>query len=310
VPAAIVPDNLRSAVTKSDKYEPTINETFSDFAEHYNTTILPTRAYKPKDKASVEVAIKIIYTRIYAKLRDERFYSIEDLNKAVAIALEEHNNHHITGKDVSRRQQFENMERATLVQLPKLRYEFKKQQYATVLRNGHVSLSADKHFYSVPYKHIGTRIKMMYTRYTVEIFCNYERIAFHKRTQSPYRYTTDKEHLPENHRFVSELTPDRLLRQAEEIDKDVKIYISKILTSGKQHAHQKYKICLGIISLSKKFGKERLAKACQRAIEYQIYSYKSVKGILTKGIERQETDEIQPLDMPQHENIRGKDYFH
>jgi len=308
VPAAIVPDNLRSAVTKSDKYEPTINETFADFAEHYNTTILPTRAYKPKDKALVEGVIRIIYTRIYARLRDEKFFSIEDLNKAIGLTLEEHNNQVITGKDRTRRQLFEEMERTTLILLPELRYEFKKQQYSTALRNGHVSLSTDKHFYSVPHQYIGKRVKLMYTRYNVEIFYNYERIALHKRIQSPYKYTTDKEHLPATHRFLNELTPERLLRQAEEIHKDVRSYISKIL-SKKQHADQAYKTCIGILSLSKKVGNERLTKACQRALEYSIYNYRTVKKILENGLEKQEGYENEQLKMPQHDNIRGKDYY-
>jgi len=170
VPAAIVPDNLRSAVTKSNKYEPTINETFADFAEHYNTTILPARAYKPKDKALVEGAIRIIYTRIYAKLREAEFNILEDLNKAIAIALEEHNNQAITGRDYSRRQQFEEMERAALLPLPLMRYEFKKQQFGTVFNHGHVCLTADKHYYSVPHGFTGKKVKLLYTRYNVEIF--------------------------------------------------------------------------------------------------------------------------------------------
>ena len=127
VPAAIVPDNLRSAVTKCDKYEPTINETFADFAEHYNTTILPARAYRPTDKAVVENTVKIIYTRIYAKIRDEVFYSIESLNNAISIALVEHNNVILTGKNYSRRQKYEEVEKSALLPLPAMRYEFKKQ---------------------------------------------------------------------------------------------------------------------------------------------------------------------------------------
>ncbi|HXD91935.1 MAG TPA: IS21 family transposase, partial [Bacteroidia bacterium] len=170
VPAAIVPDNLRSAVTRSHRYEPTINETFADFAEHYNTTILPARAYKPKDKALVESAIRIIYTRVYAVLRDEKFYCIDDLNKAIGIAVEEHNNQILTGKDYSRRQQFENVEKQALLPLPLLRYELKKQVITTVGKHGHVCLSQDKHYYSVPYRLIGKRVKVMYTRYNVEIF--------------------------------------------------------------------------------------------------------------------------------------------
>ena len=234
VPAAIVPDNLRSAVTKYDKYEPTINETFADFAEHYSTTILPARAYRPKDKAIVENTIKIIYTRIYARLRDDVFYSLESLNNAISVTLEEHNNQILTGKDYSRRQKYEEVEKSVLLLLPAMRYEFKKQLYATVTKNGHVALSLDKHYYSVPYGCIGKRVKVMFTNYKVEVFDNYQLIAIHKRLQRPFKYTTDKEHLPPAHRFVADLEPDKLLTMADEIHKDVKLYIAKILDI-KQH---------------------------------------------------------------------------
>jgi len=308
VPGAIVPDNLRSAVTKSDKYEPKINETFADFAEHYNTTILPTRAYKPKDKALVEIAVNIIYTRIYAKLRDMKFYSLEELNIAIRVALEEHNNQIITGRNYSRRQKFEELERVALLPLPTLRYEFKKQFYATVLRHGHVSLSADKHYYSVPYSFIGKKVKVMYSRFSVEIFYNYERIALHKRRyQSYYKYTTDKEHLPAAHRFVYELTSDRLLMQADAIHKDVRLYISKIITK-KQHHEQAYKICLGVLNFAPQYGNDRLIKACQRALDYGIYNYRTIKKILENGLEKND-DVNENIKMPEHENIRGKDYY-
>lgn len=307
VSAAIVPDNLRSAVSKSDRYEPTINETFADFAEHYNTTILPARAYKPKDKALVESAIKIIYTRIYAKLRNSTFYSIEELNQAIWIALEDHNSQTLTGKDYSRRHQFEEVERKALLPLPLLHYEFKKQSYATVMRHGHVCLSADKHYYSVPYSFIGKKVKLMYSRYKVEIFHNYERIALHKRLQSAYKYTTDNEHLPATHRFVIELESDRLLRQAEEIHKDVRVYISKIL-GKKQHQDQAYKSCLGVLSFAKKVGEERLTKACQRALDYGAYNYRTIKKILESGLDTQD-EVIENIEMPQHDNIRGEDYY-
>lgn len=309
VPAAIVPDNLKSAVTKSNKYEPTINETFSDFAEHYNTTILPARAYKPKDKALVEIAIKIIYTRIYAKIRDMKFYSLEDLNKAITVALEDHNNQNITGRDYSRRQQFEDIEKATLLPLPSFRYEFKRQLFATVMKNGHVSLSMDKHYYSVPYGLIGKKVKVMFSRYTVEIFHNYERIAIHKRWKRPYKYTTDKEHLPANHRFVIELEPDKLLQQAEEIHKDVKIYLTKIMEKT-QYPEQANKICLGILSFHKRVGTDRLTKACQRALDYGIFNYRIIRRILENGLDKhEELDKVEELKMPEHDNIRGGDYY-
>jgi transposase len=307
VPAAIVPDNLRSAVSKSDRYEPTINETFADFAEHYNTTILPARAYKPKDKALVENVIKIIYTRIYAKIRNSTFYSLDELNAAISIALEDHNSQILSGKDFSRRQQFEDIERKTLLPLPLLHYEFKKQSYATVMRHGHVCLSSDKHYYSVPYAFIGKKVKLMYSRYKVEIFHDYERIALHKRLQSPYKYTTDNEHIPANHRFVVELESDRLLRQAEEIHKEVRLYISKILAKN-QHQEQAYKSCLGVLSFVKKVGEERLIKACQRALEYGVYNYRTIKKILESGLEAQ-NETIEQIEMPEHDNIRGEDYY-
>ncbi len=309
VPAAIVPDNLRSAVTKSDKYEPTINETFADFAEHYNTTILPARAYRPTDKAVVENTIKIVYTRIYAKLRDRIFNTIESLNEAISLPLEDHNSQIITGRNYSRMQHYENVEKAALLPLPHMRYEFKKQLYATVNKNGHVALSLDRHYYSVPFRFIGKKVKLMFTNYNVEIFYNYERIAIHKRLQSPFKYTTDKEHLPPAHRFVAELEPDKLLTIADDIHKDVRVYLTKILAQ-RQHPEHLNKVCLGILNLSKKYGNDRLVKACQRSVVFGIYNYRIVKKILESGLDINEDDESNAgPEMPPHDNIRGSDYY-
>lgn len=308
IPAAIVPDNLKSAVTKSSKYEPTINETFADFAEHYNTTILPTRAYKPKDKALVENAIKIIYTRIYAKIRNETFYSLEELNKAIRVLLEEHNDHIVTGKDFSRRQCFEETERKTLLPLPTIRYEFKKQLIGTVMSYGHVCLVPDKHYYSVPYHLIGKKVKVMFTRYNVEIFYRYERIALHKRSYGSHKYTTDQEHLPPSHRFVNKLTPAHFLKEADEIHADVRHYIHKILEHA-SHPEKGYKMCMGILALGRKVGKERLTKACRRALGYKSYSYKTINSILEKGLDILNDAENERIKMPSHANIRGAEYY-
>ena len=150
----------------------------------------------------------------------------------------------------------------------------------------------------------------MYTPYKVEIFHEYNRIAIHKRLQSPYKYTTDKEHLPASHRFVAELEPDRLLTQAEEIHKDVRFYISKIL-NGPFHGDQAIRICVGILSFSKRFGNERLTKACQRAVDFGIYNYRTIKKILVNGLDKEVVDEpnTENVDMPKHDNIRGSDYY-
>ena len=309
VPAAIVPDNLKSAVTKSSKYEPILNDSFADFAQHYSTTILPARAYKPRDKALVENAVRIIYTRIYTKIRGNDYFTLEEINAAIRVALEEHNNTLLTGRNYSRRQQFEDVERVALAPLPPLRYELKKELYITVMKNGHVSLNADKHYYSVPYRFIGKKVKLMYSRSVVEIFYHYERIAIHKRLKSPYNYTTDKEHLASAHRFVSDWTPERFLSWASGIHEDVQLYILKILDK-KQHPEQAYKSCVGILSFAKKLGNERLTKACQRAHGYGIYNYKTIQTILEKGMDKyDEKEDNEQTQMPQHDNIRGEHYY-
>jgi transposase len=207
VPCAIVPDNLKSAVTKSSKYEPTINESFASFAEHYSISVLPARAYKPRDKSLVEGAVKIIYTRIYAKLRGMIFHTLEELNVAIWEALDEHNNKLLKSRHYSRRMQFEEIERMALNPLPPLKYEHKQQLFVTVMKNGHVCLNADKHYYSVPHQHIGKKVKVLYTNHRVEVYYNYQRIAAHARIKSPHNYTTDKDHLASAHRFVCDWTP-------------------------------------------------------------------------------------------------------
>ena len=157
VPAAIVPDNLRSAVSKSSRYEPVINETFGDFAEHYSTVVLPARAYRPKDKALVEGMVKIIYHHIYTQVIRETHASLAALNTAIREALEVLNNAPFKGRDYSRRSQFEEIEREALKPLPPYRYEFKQQVIVTVMKSGHACLGVDKHYYSVPYRFIGKK---------------------------------------------------------------------------------------------------------------------------------------------------------
>jgi transposase len=309
VPAAIVPDNLKSAVIRSSKFEPTLNETFADFAEHYGTAILPARAYRPRDKALVENAVRIIYSRIYVKVRRNQYHNLPDLNNAIRQALQEHNATMLRGRNYSRQQQFDEVEKAALMPLPVLRYELKKQCFATVAKNGHVGLGADKHYYSVPYRYIGKKVKLLYSRHTVEVYYNYERIAVHRRLKSPYQYTTEKQHLASTHRFVSEWTPERFTSWAESIHEDVKLYILKVL-DRKQHPEQAYKSCMGILGFAKKVGTARLIKACQRALGYGAYNYKTIQKILEReldlGLVPDETDQ---LKMPFHDNIRGEGYY-
>lgn len=308
VPKAIMPDNLKSAVTRSNRYEPTINETFLEFAEYYETTIIPARAYKPRDKALVEGAVKILYTRIYSQIRNEVFFDLPSLNKAIRRELEKHNKEAFSGKPYSRRDLFEELEEDQLGALPLERYELKQQALVTVMLNGHVLLSEDRHYYSVPYVYIRKKVKLLYGSKTVEVFYKYNRIAVHTRLKSPYNYTTLKEHLASTHRFATEWTPQRFIDWGTSIDEDVRVLIVHILDK-KQHPEQAYKSCMGILSLAKKVGKERLTRACGRALEYGIYNYMIVQSILEKGLDTLDHRATEEEGLPEHENIRGKEYY-
>ena len=310
VPMAIVPDNLKSAVTKSSKYEPSINETFLDFAEHYSTTVLPARAYRPRDKSLVEGVVKIMYQRIYTAVRTHVHFTLASLNEAIGRALALHNNAPFKGRSYSRRQQFEEIEKASLQPLPAYRYEFKQQAVVTVMKNGHVCLAADKHYYSVPYRYIGKKVKMLYTASAVEIFYRYEIIASHPRQFRKYHYTTNNEHLASAHKYLSEWTPEKFIEQAGVLHEDVARYIELVI-ENKQHPEQAYKSCSGILSLTRKVGAERLINACRRAQSFGVYNYPIIVQILEKKLDSLSPEEQQqqlPF-IPDHHNIRGGDYY-
>lgn len=308
VPKAIVTDNLKAAVTKSSRYEPTLNETFADFAEHYGTTILPTRAYKPKDKALVEGVIRILYTRIYTALEQQTFTDLKALNSTIGILLAHHNQTQFSHRPYSRTLLFNEVEKQELLALPVHPYQLKEQSFATVMMNGHVCLGKDKHYYSVPYPYIKKKVKLRYSEKEVEIYYQYGRIAVHPRDKSPYNYSTVTEHLASAHRHATEWTPQRFLNWASSIGTDVELYIQEVLRR-KKHPEQAYKSCMGILSFAGKAGNQRLTKACKRALGYGIYNYNIIKTILEKGLDQLEEDNDPEQTTPSHTNIRGKEYY-
>lgn len=307
VPAAIVPDNLKSAVTKSCRYEPEINETLQDLADHYQTTILPARCYKPQDKALVENVIKILYTRVHAHLHGKEYYSIEDLNKAIATLMDAHNRRKLTARPYSRLDVFTEDEKQELRPLPNKHFEIRYQSFATVMQNGHVQLSEDKNYYSVPYQYIRKKVKLSYTSGTVEIYYKYNRIALHKRNYKHYVYTTTSEHLASTHRFVSQWSAERFIEWAEKIDSSVKEYIVHIIES-RTHPEQAYKSCMGILGFEKKAGRERLIGACKRALDFEVYSFKAIQKILENNLDTAPFED-HDHELPDHHNIRGKHYY-
>ena len=309
VPKAVVPDNLKSAVIKSSKYEPVINESFAAFAEHYGIAVIPARAYRPKDKSLVEGAVKISYRRIYANLDQRTFHSLDELNEAIAEQLELYNNKQFSHRNYSRRQLFEEIELETLQPLPVYRFEIMECKSVTVMKNGHVNLSVDKHYYSVPYQHIGRKVKLYFNAERVDVFSHYERIASHVRDQRRFHYTTNAEHLASTHRYLSDWSPEKFIREAEAISPIVKQFIEAVL-ENKSHPEQAYKSCAGILHLQRKVGKDRLSQACGRALEYQIYTYPIIVSILEKQMDRHAIQDPENTEeMPEHDNIRGSEYY-
>jgi len=306
VPRVLVPDNLKSAVHKADKYEAELNQAFMDFANHYSTTVLPARSYKPRDKALVENAVNIAYSRIFAPLRNRVFYNLHSLNQAIAEQLVLHNQRCFQQRPQSRQQLFEQSEKLLLSPLAVERYEIKQFKEVTVMKTGHIQLYEDKHYYSVPYRFIGCKVKIIFSASSVSIFCNKERIAYHRRSSKRHGYSTIKEHLSSTHRFVTEWNPEKFTGWAAGIAPVVKDYITRILDTA-TYPEQAYRSCVGILSYEKKVGKDRLIKAVERAIFYGAYNYTIIKKILQGGLEQIDpADDIHPaVPLPSHNNIRG-----
>jgi hypothetical protein len=222
--------------------------------------------------------------------------------------LEALNNRLLTGRDYSRRQQFEEIERTALKPLPHYTYQFKHQYICTVMKNGHVRLAADKHYYSVPYQLIGKKVKLLYSDTTVEIFYDYDCVAMHSRSVRPHQYTTVKEHLASTHRFMSEWSAQKFIDDANSIHEDVATYITKVIQS-RPHPEAAYKSCLGILNLARKVGSERLINACRRALHFGVYGYYQIDAILQKKLDQVQVEEKEDGVIKLHHNIRGSNYY-
>lgn len=308
VTRGICPDNLKSAVTKACNYEPLLNETYDDLARHYSTVILPTRPGKPKDKALVENAVRIVYQRIFAKLRNQTFFSLLELNEAIWIELEEVNNAPFQRRDISRRQLFNEIEKTELRALPKERYEIRRYQVSKVEFHHHIYLKEDKHYYSVPYQYTGQKAKTIYTNRNVEVYVNNVCIALHKRDRRPYEYTTEKSHMPAEHQFVDGWNTDRFVKWASKIGGSVEVFIRRLLDS-KEHPQQAFKSCMGVLQLSKGYKPDELEIVCGRALDFNTISLKFIRNSLQNNVHKAEQEKTVETKLPFHENIRGKENY-
>lgn len=309
VPRAIVTDNLKSAVTKSDKYEPTLNELFRDFAEYYSMTVLPAKPYRPTYKALVEGMVKIMYRTVYLSVKEKSHFSLEELNQSIWKALDVLNNQMLSGRPYSRRQLFDETEKDCLQPLPAYRYEARRKHIVKVQKNNHVRLGEDKHYYSVPYHYIDRKATILYSQTKVDIYVGYELVASHDRDRRPYRYTTVEDHMASKHRYASDWTPEKFIERASAVGASTKGIIIKILEL-KQHPEQAYKSCQGVLSYVSRVGKARLENACLRALYYKEYSYQTIRAIIENGLDTDGVDaESDTRIIPPHDNIRGNQYF-
>jgi transposase len=315
VTRVIVPDNPRSLIANPDRYEPGVGRLYSEFAAHYGCAVIPARPRKPQDKGKVEVGVQIVERWILARLRHQQFFNLADLNVAIAVLLEELNTRAFKQLPGHRRSAFEALDRPALRPLPATIFEMCLWKKARVGIDYHVAL--ERHYYSVPYLYAGKAVELRYTTSAVEILHEGKRIAAHQRVMRvAYSHglssqTTVPEHMPKSHQAHLEWTPSRLINWGYTIGPSTGILVAHLLSS-KPHPEMGYRSCLGLLHLSKLYGKERLEAACTLAVSSQAMSQKSVRNILaTKldlvhGAQAKKSEQKVPL----HENVRGPSYYH
>jgi transposase len=310
VTQTILCDNLKTAVLRPSRYEPVFTDMCHQLSEHYGTTFSATRPYKPRDKAMVEKCVNIVYTHIYAPLRNGTFTSLRELNHSIYEQLQLLNNKHYKGSSYSRRQLYEQYENDLLKTLPAEPFTLKKCIVATVQRNYHVQLTETHHYYSVPYSYAGKKVKVLYDNKTVEIYYDYNRIALHTRSHLNRAYNTIAEHMPSNHQVVLNIkgwTKADMLAKAQQVGTHTAQTVEHILSSS-IYPEQNYKSCHGLLMLQKTYGTDRLEAACARALKATRINYTIIKNILHHGLDKQTTlFDNHPL--PDHDNIRGADNY-
>ena len=308
VPKAVVCDNLKAGVTRPSRYEPGINRTYQDLAEHSGFAVLPTRVRKPRDKAKVEVAVLIVERFVLARLRNRRFFSLEELNAAIRECVGDLNAKVMRKIGKSRAELLDTIDRPALAVLPAEPYGYAEWKKCLVAPDYHVEV--DKHYYSVPSRLIRATVEARITDMTVEILHKGSRIASHVRSGVPHRYTTVAEHMPSSHRRYAEWTPARMMRAAAIIG-PATIALVEAIMKAKHHPEQGFRACLGILRLEKSYGAQRLEAACHRGNDIGATSYGSVASILRHGLDKAYAQENAPQGEPiRHANIRGRGYYH
>ena len=324
VPKAAVPDNLKAGITKPSRYEPGINRTYQDLADHYGFVVLPARVRRPRDKAKVEAAVGIVSRFVLGKLRNRRFFSLVELNDAVRDCITQINAKVMKRLKQSRNDLFSSLDRPALKGLPSERYQYAEWKRCTVAPDYHVEV--DDHYYSTPFGLLRETVvpqarlqhDARFTDATVEVFHKGSRIASHVRSRVAHKHSTTPEHMPscrrraahDGHRRYAEWSPARMLREAEKIG-PATIALFEAIMKAKPHPEQGFRSCLGILSLVKSYGPERVEAAAKRGNDIRATTYGSIKSILQNGLDRAFAKPSTPDASPiRHTNIRGRGYYH
>lgn len=307
VAALVIPDNLRSGVTKACRYEPELNPTYQEMCQYYGTVAMPARAGKPRDKAKVEAGVLVVTRWITAALRHRTFFSIAELNAAIRELLEKLNARKFRKLDCSRKELFASIDKPALKPLPPIRYEYAEWKRARVNVDYHIEVEG--HFYSAPYQMVGQQVDVRITAGAIGIIFKAKRIASHTRSYHRGKFTTITEHMPKSHQGYKEWTPSRLITWAAKAGPGTAKLIETIMTT-RPHPQQGFRSCLGIMGLGKKYSNERLEAAAQRAIAIKAYSYRSIRSILESGLDKVATETKEVMSAIEHDNIRGQQYFH
>jgi transposase len=306
-PAIWVPDNLKSGVTTASRYEPEINRTYADLARHYGAVVIPARVATPTDKPKVEVSVQIAQRWVLAALRHRTFFTLADLNAAIAERVDAINDRPMKITGVSRRVLYEQLDRPALKALPRTRYELAEWKPCRVNIDYHVDV--DHNFYSVPYPLVHERVEARFTASIVEVLFKGKRIASHARLTGRGRFATQLAHMPRAHRAHAEWTPSRLIAWAEQTGPATGRLVAGIL-ERRPHPEQGYRACLGLMRLGRVHGAERLEAACGRAERLRSYRFRTVEHILRHHQDRLPLDDAEPTRPAlTHENLRGAEYY-
>lgn len=305
-PTILVPDNPRVGVTKADRYEPELQRSYEEMAAHFSIAVIPARPYRPRDKPKAELTVLLVCRWILARLRHQRFFSLDELNAAIRPLLNELNERPFQKLSGSRRSVFEALDRPAMRPLPATPYVYAEWKRVRTAFDYHVDV--DRHYYSVPHALVGQELWARFSAATIEVFHRSQRVASHVRSYQRGVHTTLPDHMPRSHRAHAEWTPTRLINWGASIGASTCAVVEHLLKS-KPHPEQGYRACLGLLSLARQYGQGRLEAASTLAVKLQSPTRKSVLSILKTGRDQLKPATPQQLDLPEHPNVRGPKYY-